>query len=154
MGLCEWLPHLGRRLEASMIDHFGFRIRDLAAARRFYEACASALGLSVIDNSAESFLIGRSAERPIPFIWIGTAHPAFWTAEHATSKSPIHVAFSAPSREAVDRFYTSALEAGGRDNGAPGPRGPAEMGYYGAYVLDPDGNNIEAGFRKPLTPAG
>jgi catechol 2,3-dioxygenase-like lactoylglutathione lyase family enzyme len=131
-----------------MIDHFGFRVRDLAAARRFYEACANALGLGVIDNTAESFLIGRSAEQPIPFIWIGTAHPAFWRAEHVTSKSPIHVAFSASSREAVDRFYAFTLEAGGRDNGAPGPRGPEEMGYYGAYVLDPDGNNIEAGFRK------
>lgn len=56
-----------------MIDHMGFRVRDLAASRRFYDACAQALGLQVIDNTAESFLIGRSTTQPLPFIWIGTA---------------------------------------------------------------------------------
>lgn len=61
--------------------------------------------------------------------------------------SPINVAFSAPDREAVDAFHRAALAGGGRDNGAPGPRGPAAMKYYAAFVLDPDGNNIEAGKR-------
>ncbi len=131
-----------------MIDHMGFRVRDLAASRRFYEACARAIGLQVIDNTGESFLIGRSAEAPIPFIWVGTAQPAFWASGHTTSSSPIHIGFSAANRAAVDAFYSAAMAAGGRDNGAPGPRGPAEMKYYGAYVLDPDGNNIEAGVRE------
>jgi catechol 2,3-dioxygenase-like lactoylglutathione lyase family enzyme len=130
-----------------MIDHMGFRVRDLAASRRFYEACAGAIGLQVIDNTEESFLIGRSAEVPIPFIWVGTAQPAFWTSGHMTSNSPIHIGFSAANHAAVDAFYKAAMAAGGRDNGAPGPRGPKEMKYYGAYVLDPDGNNIEAGAR-------
>jgi catechol 2,3-dioxygenase-like lactoylglutathione lyase family enzyme len=130
-----------------MIDHLGFRVRDLAAARRFYEAVAQALGLAVIDNTPESFLVGRSAERPVPFLWVGTALPAFWNINHQTSRSPIHVAFTASSRTAVDTFHRAALAAGGQDNGKPGPRGPEEMKYYGAYVLDPDGNNIEAGFR-------
>ena len=62
-------------------------------------------------------------------------------------RSPIHVAFVAPSWEAVDAFHKAALEAGGKDNGAPGLRGPKEMGYYAAFALDPDGNNIEAGIR-------
>jgi catechol 2,3-dioxygenase-like lactoylglutathione lyase family enzyme len=137
-----------------MIDHLGFRVRDLAEARRFYEACAGALGVAVIDNTAESFLIGRSAAEPVPFIWIGTARPAFWTGTHATSAAPMHFAFTAPSREAVDAFHKAAIEAGGRDNGAPGPRGPQEMGYYAAFVLDPDGNNIEAGFRASGVTAG
>jgi catechol 2,3-dioxygenase-like lactoylglutathione lyase family enzyme len=131
-----------------MIDHMGFRVRDLTAARRFYDACAAALGLQTIDNTADSFILGRSAQEPIPFIWIGTASPAFWTSAHSTSASPIHLAFTARDRAAVDAFHAAALVAGGKDNGAPGPRGPAEMGYYAAFVLDPDGNNIEAGIRK------
>jgi len=130
-----------------MIDHMGFRVRDLAAARRFYEACAAVLGLEVIDNTPDSFLIGRSAARPLPFIWVGTPQPAFWTADHRTSASPIHLAFTAPDRSAVDRFHEAALAAGGADSGAPGLRGPQERGYYAAFVLDPDGNNIEAGAR-------
>jgi catechol 2,3-dioxygenase-like lactoylglutathione lyase family enzyme len=131
-----------------MIDHMGFRVRDLAAARRFYEACAAAIDLQVIDNSNESFLIVRSTEEHLPFIWVGTAQPAFWSAMHATSASPIHLGFKARDRAAVDRFYRAAVAAGGIDNGPPGMRGPAEMKYYAAFVLDPDGNNIEAGVRE------
>ena len=131
-----------------MIDHMGFRVRNLAASRRFYDACTSALGLGTIDNSEDSFLIGRSAKEPLPFNWVGTALPAFWTAAHTTSASPVHIAFRAENRASVDGFYQAALAAGGSDNGAPGPRGPAEMKYYAAFVLDPDGNNIEAGVRE------
>jgi catechol 2,3-dioxygenase-like lactoylglutathione lyase family enzyme len=131
-----------------MINHMGFRVRDLQAARRFYDACAGALGIAVIDNGPEAFLIGRSAQQPVPFVWVGITSPAFWTSEHVTSAAPIHLAFDAPSREAVDAFHREALKAGGRDNGGPGPRGPEEMGYYAAFVLDPDGNNIEAGIRS------
>jgi catechol 2,3-dioxygenase-like lactoylglutathione lyase family enzyme len=130
-----------------MLDHIGFRVRDLKAARQFYDAATAALGLRVINNTETSFLIGRSAEEPIPFIWVGTDEPAFWTAASCVSASPIHVGFSATDRAAVDAFYRAALAAGGSDNGAPGPRGPREMNYYAAYVIDPDGNNIEAGCR-------
>lgn len=108
----------------------------------------------MIDNTAESFLIRRSADEPIPFIWIGTTQPAFWTSEHRTSSSPIHLAFKAPDRKAVDAFHASGLAAGGRDNGTPGPRGPAGMDYYGAFLLDPDGNNIEAGVRENMPANG
>jgi catechol 2,3-dioxygenase-like lactoylglutathione lyase family enzyme len=131
-----------------MIDHMGFRVRDLAAARRFYNACLAPLGLQAIDNTEESFLIGRSQAEPLPFIWVGTTQPTFWSAGHSISKSPIHVAFKANERSAVDAFHRAALEAGGTDNGKPGPRGPASMKYYAAFVLDPDGNNIEAGVRE------
>lgn len=130
-----------------MFDHLGFRVRNLAAARKFYDAVAASLGLATIDNTDTSFLLGRSAEEPIPFVWIGTDEPAFWRAGHRTSNSPLHLAFKAKDKATVDAFYKAALENGGVDNGAPGPRGPAEMQYYGAYVIDPDGNNIEAGFR-------
>ena len=131
-----------------MIDHFGFRVRDLERARTFYDAILPPLGLQAADNTAESFVIGRSAEEPLPFIWVGVTQPAFWTGEHETSRSPIHIAFKAPSRATVDAFHRAALAAGGKDNGAPGPRGPAAMKYYAAFVLDPDGNNIEAGIRE------
>jgi catechol 2,3-dioxygenase-like lactoylglutathione lyase family enzyme len=130
-----------------MIDHFGFRVRDLARARFFYDATMAPLGLQTADNGKESFLIGRSAAEPAPFIWIGVTQPAFWTGAHETSRSPVHLAFKAATRDAVDAFHRAALAAGGTDNGAPGPRGPAEMKYYAAFVLDPDGNNIEAGVR-------
>jgi catechol 2,3-dioxygenase-like lactoylglutathione lyase family enzyme len=134
--------------ENAMLDHMGFRVRDLKAARQFYDSCAAALGLATIDNSEDSFLVGASAEQPFPFIWVGTAAPSFWTPAHETSAAPIHVAFKAKDHAAVEAFYVAALEAGGMDNGPPGPRGPEEAGYYAAFVLDPDGNNIEAGCRK------
>jgi catechol 2,3-dioxygenase-like lactoylglutathione lyase family enzyme len=130
-----------------VIDHLGFRVRDLAAARRFYEAVARSVGVMVIDNTAESFLLGRSADWPVPFLWVGTERPDFWKPDHGTSQSPIHLAFTAASPDAVDDFHKAAVAAGGRDNGKPGPRGDKAMKYYAAFVLDPDGNNIEAGFR-------
>ena len=131
-----------------MLDHLGFRVQDLLRSRRFYEACVAPIGLQVIDNTPDSFLIGRSAEQPLPFIWVGTAPPAFWTSAHLTSSSPIHLGFQAPDRAAVDEFYRRAIAAGGKDNGGPGARGPTGFNYYAAYVLDPDGNNIEAGVRE------
>lgn len=131
-----------------MFDHIGFRVRDLAVARRFYDAVMPTLGLQTADNTETSFVIGHSAERPIPFVWVGTDQPAFWTDAHRTSAAPIHVAFSAKDRAAVEAFHAAALAAGGADNGPPGPRGPAAMKYYAAFVLDPDGNNIEAGVRE------
>lgn len=131
-----------------MFDHFGFRVRDLAASRRFYDAIAAALGLATIDNTPTAFLLGRSAKEPVPFLWIGTDKPAFWTAMHRTSASPLHLAFAADNHAKVNAFHKAALENGGTDNGMPGPRGPEPMNYYGAYVLDPDGNNIEAGCRN------
>jgi catechol 2,3-dioxygenase-like lactoylglutathione lyase family enzyme len=134
-------------MEAQMIDHMGFRVRDLATARRFYDACLVPLGLQAVDNTEESFLIGRSREEPLPFIWVGTAEPSWWST-HSTSTGPIHLAFKATTRSAVDAFHGAALAAGGTDNGKPGPRGPAAMKYYAAFVLDPDGNNIEAGVRE------
>jgi catechol 2,3-dioxygenase-like lactoylglutathione lyase family enzyme len=130
-----------------MLDHFGFRVKDLAAARRFYDNAMKPLGLQTANNTPTSFLVGRSAAEPIPFLWIGTDQPSFWTDGHSTSASPIHVAFAAPDRIAVDAFHSAALANGGKDNGSPGPRGPPEWNYYAAHVLDPDGNNIEAGFR-------
>ena len=130
-----------------MFDHTGIVVTDLAKARRFYDAIAGALGLSTAANSDRSFLFGRSAEEPIPYLWIGTMRPSYWVAGSRPGINQMHIAFSAPDKKTVDAFYEAALQAGGRDNGPPGPR-EGVPGYYGAFVLDPDGNNIEACCRE------
>ena len=131
-----------------MIDHTGIVVSDLARARRFYDAIARPLGLATAANSPQSFLLGKSAEAPIPYLWIGTLIPSYWAEGSRAGLNQMHVAFIAPSKAAVDEFYRAALDAGGRDNGKPGPREGAGD-YYGAFVLDPDGNNVEACARGP-----
>jgi catechol 2,3-dioxygenase-like lactoylglutathione lyase family enzyme len=128
-----------------MLDHFGFVVTDLDASSRFYEACLAPLGLQIIErHDYGAVIFAKSPDNALPFMWIGTARPSFWTEDNEAAKSPAHLAFKATSKEAVEAFYTAALSSGGTDNGKPGERGP---GYYAAYVLDPDGNNIEAGYR-------
>ena len=127
-----------------MLDHFGFIVRDLAAARRFYEAALAPLGLSVVEEQPQAFIIMR-ADAPTSFLFVGDGRPSFWTDAACPGAAPVHLGFAAGDRAAVDAFHAAGLAAGGRDNGAPGPRRP---GYYGAYLLDPDGNNVEAGFRE------
>lgn len=131
-----------------MLDHTGFVVTDLARARRFYDAVASALGLGTIDNGDHAFLIGRSTGEPIPYLWIGTLIPSYWSQGSRPGINQMHIAFAAASKAQVDGFYKAALDAGGSDNGSPGPREGAGD-YYGAFVLDPDGNNIEACCRGP-----
>ena len=126
-----------------MLDHTGIVVTDLARARRFYDAIAEALGLATVSNSPESFLFGRSKEEPIPYLWIGTLIPSYWVEGSRPGLNQMHVAFVARCKAMVDEFYRAALAAGGTDNGPPGPREGAGD-YYGAFVLDPDGNNIEA----------
>lgn len=126
-----------------MLDHTGLVVTDLKKARRFYDAIAKPLGLATAENGPDSFLFGKSAEEPIPYLWIGTLRPSYWVEGSRAGINQYHVAFIAPNKQAVDAFYAAALEAGGRDNGPPGPREGAGD-YYGAFVLDPDGNNIEA----------
>ncbi len=129
-----------------MLDHTGFVVSDLAQARRFYDAIAKPLGLGTIDNGPQAFLLGRSAEEPIPYLWIGTLRPSYWAEGSRPGLNQMHIAFAAPTKDAVDEFYRAALAAGGKDNGKPGRREGADS-YYGAFVLDPDGNNIEACYR-------
>lgn len=126
-----------------MLDHTGIVVTDLTAARRFYDAIAKPLGLATKENGPDSFIFGKSAEEPIPYLWIGTLIPSYWKKGSRAGVNQMHVAFVAKDKAAVDAFYKAALEAGGADNGKPGPREGAGD-YYGAFVLDPDGNNIEA----------
>jgi len=126
-----------------MFDHTGIVVSDLARARRFYDAIAGALGLATADLTGQSFVFGRSQEEPIPYLWIGTLIPSYWAEGSRPGLNQMHVAFVAADKAQVDAFYQAALAAGGRDNGPPGPREGAGD-YYGAFVLDPDGNNIAA----------
>ncbi|MBA4492484.1 VOC family protein [Paracoccus sp. S1E-3] len=125
-----------------MIDHIGLSVTDLDKARAFYLAALRPLGIGIVMEVTEEMTGGHGAHLGLgrdgnPFFWIGTG------------KAPTtgcHVAFSAADQAAVDAFHKAAMAAGGRDNGAPGPRPEYSPGYYAAFVLDPDGNNIEAVF--------
>jgi catechol 2,3-dioxygenase-like lactoylglutathione lyase family enzyme len=125
-----------------MLDHTGIVVTDLPKARNFYEAVAKALGLSIDTPSKDFFILGKGPGQ-IPYLWIGTLRPSYWIEESRAGINQMHVAFAAKDTAAVDEFYRAALSAGGRDNGKPGPRQGGDQ-YYGAFVLDPDGNNIEA----------
>jgi catechol 2,3-dioxygenase-like lactoylglutathione lyase family enzyme len=129
-----------------MLDHTGIVVSDLDKARPFYDAVAGALDLKTKDIAPGAFLVGTSANMPIPYLWVGTWRPTYWVEGSHAGLNQMHVAFVATSEEAVRAFHAAAIAAGGRDNGAPGPREGAEN-YYGAFVLDPDGNNIEACYR-------
>ena len=119
--------HAGR-----LLDHVHLRVRDLDASKRFYAAAAKVLGLGPIREGEGSFSLDEiyvSADGPV------TAN--------------LHLAFQAADREAVERFHEAMLTAGAVDNGAPGER-EYHPGYYAAYVLDPDGNNVEAVYHGPV----
>jgi catechol 2,3-dioxygenase-like lactoylglutathione lyase family enzyme len=127
-----------------MIDHAGLSVSDFARRRAFYVAALAPLGIGVqMEVTAEQtggpVFTGFGVEGR-PFFWIGTG---------ALASHGVHVAFAAASRAEVEAFHAAALQAGGRDNGAPGLRPQYHPDYYGAFVLDPDGNNIEAVCHRP-----
>jgi catechol 2,3-dioxygenase-like lactoylglutathione lyase family enzyme len=115
----------------------GLTVSDYAASRDFYSAALAPLGYSLMMEPAPG--VGG----------FGRDFPEFWIAAHGQPQTNVHVAFTAADRPAVDAFYAAALTAGGRDNGAPGPRPIYHAHYYGAYVFDPDGNNAEAVCHRP-----
>ena len=118
--------HQGR-----LLDHVHLRVRDLDASKRFYRAAVEALGLELTRETESAFLVDE-----------------LYVSDDGEPTSRVHIAFQAADHEAVQRFYEAALAAGGRDNGPPGDR-EYHPGYYAAYVLDPDGNNVEAVFHGP-----
>jgi catechol 2,3-dioxygenase-like lactoylglutathione lyase family enzyme len=123
-----------------MFDHIGFEIRDLEISKRFYEAALAPLGIKLVADLKEWKTAGFGIDRPQ--FWIGPGKPT-------NGQDEVHVCFKANSRAEVRAFYEAAMKAGGTDNGKPGPRPEYHPDYYGAFVFDPDGHNIEACCRTP-----
>jgi catechol 2,3-dioxygenase-like lactoylglutathione lyase family enzyme len=122
-----------------MIDHTGLQVSRPLQSRRFYEQALAPLGYALLMEIPLEHTGGRVV------LGFGVApKPDFWIAEGTPNEPKLHIAFRADNHEAVDAFYRAALAAGGRDNGPPGPRPHYHPNYYGAFVLDPDGHNIEA----------
>jgi catechol 2,3-dioxygenase-like lactoylglutathione lyase family enzyme len=122
-----------------MIDHTSLNVSNPARSRAFYEAALAPLGYRVLVEIPKEHTDGRV------ILGYGVPpKPDFWVAEGAPNEPRIHIAFHAANHAQVDAFYKAAIAAGGRDNGAPGPRPHYHANYYGAFVLDPDGHNVEA----------
>jgi catechol 2,3-dioxygenase-like lactoylglutathione lyase family enzyme len=119
-----------------MINHISIGVRDLARAKRFYDAALKPLGYTCLSDSPGSLGYGRESVA----LWVGTA-------EHPVPPDPqsgLHVCLDAPTRKGVDQFHAAALKSGGRDNGKPGLRADYGANYYAAFVVDPDGYRLEA----------
>ena len=124
----------------SIFDHMGYAVGDFDKSAAFYDAALAPLGIKQI--SAFDFPGGR-------VIGYGAEGPQFWINSGTALRDHVHLAFTAKSRADVDAFYAGAMAAGGRDNGKPGIRPEYHENYYGAFVLDPDGHNIEAVCHAP-----
>ncbi|HWK65624.1 MAG TPA: VOC family protein [Rhizobiaceae bacterium] len=121
-----------------MIDHIGITVSDFDASKAFYDKAMAPLGASLlfmvpVEHTGGSKVGGYGRDRPV-----------FWLHEAAQTGAGRHYAFTARTRAEVDAFHAAAIAAGGRDNGAPGLRPHYHPDYYGAFVFDPDGNNVEA----------
>jgi len=123
---------------APMLDHMGLNVSDYERSKAFYERALAPLDITLLMEPVPG-AAGFGANQK-PFFWVTTRGPA---------QTGIHFAFEAGDRETVDAFHAAALEAGGTDNGAPGVRDIYHPNYYGAFVLDPDGNNVEAVCHRP-----
>jgi catechol 2,3-dioxygenase-like lactoylglutathione lyase family enzyme len=114
-----------------VIDHLNIGVGDVAVSRAFYQQALAPLGYEVLMEHPHGVGFGKDGK------------PDFWISARPLS-APLHVAFASPSRAVVEEFHRAAIAAGGRDNGPPGLRTMYHPSYYGAFVLDPDGNNVEA----------
>lgn len=120
-----------------MFDHIGFGVTDLQASKTFFLKALAPLGVAVCMEG--DFGVGVGCE----------GKPALWFSEHYAKAAPMHIAFTAPDRKAVDEFYAAAMAAGGKDNGPPGLRPHYHPDYYAAFVIGPDGHNVEAVCHTP-----
>ena len=114
-----------------MFDHIGMGVTDMAASKAFYLAALAPLDVKVVMDFGEAVGIGRGGK------------PTFWLSKSSIKPAPLHIAFTAEKRSQVDEFHRAALAAGGKDNGAPGIRAHYHPNYYGAFVIGPDGHNVE-----------
>lgn len=130
-----------------MIDHTGLTVSDFARSKEFYVKALAPLGYTLMMEFPASETGGAF------YAGFGAGKPDFWVSSGAPNDPRIHVAFAARNRATVDAFYKAALAAGGRDNGPPGIRAHYHPSYYGAFVLDPDGHNVEAVCHGPISAA-
>ena len=120
-----------------MLDHLSLGVSDYAKSKRFFESALAPLGYKVLmEFGGATAGLGVGGK---PDFWISQGEPV----------AQVHVAFACPDRATVDAFHEAAVAAGGRDNGAPGVRPEYHANYYGAFVYDPDGNNVEAVCHRP-----
>lgn len=120
-----------------VLDHIGFNVSDFPASKAFYLQALAPLGIVVAAEGDGWVMFGRPGK------------PQFWIGSFGSVPGPIHIAFAADNREKVRQFHEAALAAGGKDNGAPGLREHYHPNYYGAFVIGPDGHNIEAVCHAP-----
>jgi catechol 2,3-dioxygenase-like lactoylglutathione lyase family enzyme len=123
------------------LDHVTLVVSDYAKSKAFFEKALAPMGIHVAADFGQACGFGRDGK---PEFWLGAGPSAFHREEHLRIITPTHVAFLARSRAEVDAFYAAALEAGGKDFGKPGLREHYHPKYYGAFVLDLDGHDIEA----------
>lgn len=127
-----------------MLDHTGIDVSNPEKSRTFYTKALAPLGYEIIMEIPKEYTAGKVV------LGYGVApKPDFWVHEGTPNTPRVHVAFRAANHAEVDAFYKAALAAGGKDNGPPGPRPHYHKHYYGAFVLDPDGHNIEAVCHDP-----
>ncbi|HMI86694.1 MAG TPA: VOC family protein [Polyangiaceae bacterium] len=127
----------------SSIDHITLVVGDYKRAKAFYERALAPLAIRPVMDFGQACGFGRDDK---PDFWIGTGPTSFQSPEHLRVITPTHVAFAARSRAEVEAFYRAAIDAGAKDFGAPGVRAHYHPSYYGAFVLDLDGHDIEAVF--------
>jgi len=120
-----------------MLDHIVLNVKDVATSKKFYHEALSPLGYEIVMDFPEGVGFGIAGK------------PDFWISSRKPSHTNLHVAFHCNERNLVNSFYEAAIAAGGRDNGKPGVREMYHPNYYGAFVFDPDGNNIEAVCHTP-----
>jgi catechol 2,3-dioxygenase-like lactoylglutathione lyase family enzyme len=120
-----------------MFDHIGFGVTDLDASKQFFLEALEPIGVSVVMEGPYGVGLGQNGK------------PSLWFHEATDKPAPIHLAFAAENREQVDAFYHAAMAAGGKDNGTPGVRPQYHEHYYGAFVISPDGHNVEVVCHRP-----
>lgn len=129
-----------------MFDHVGLVFQNLRTAGAFYRAVLAPLGIKMMEDHTQAdgtgWLVFSTGAAESSFFVVAAGRPSFWTDEHKAAQSPAHFAFKAPTRAAVDAFHAVGLSLGAKNNGDPGVR---RGRYYCAFLIDPDGNNIEAG---------
>jgi catechol 2,3-dioxygenase-like lactoylglutathione lyase family enzyme len=125
----------------AIIDHVTLVVSDYARSKAFYENALAPLGITPLMEFGPTCGFGRNG---MPAFWIGAGPASFQTPDQLKVITPTHLAFAAKSRAEVDAFHAAALAAGAKDFGPPGLRPQYHASYYGAFVLDPDGHDIEA----------